>query len=105
MSFDYCTRPSVKAAMTDDLVASLIQIFAPCDVYAVETEYLVTLSDVTYEVWVTRTAVRNHRATLEKIRGSLCERGTAREWVRDGYVIAVDRFAGTTNQVIQSVVV
>lgn len=103
MSFDYYNRPSVKADMTD-IVASLIQIFAPCDVYAVETEYLVALSDVTYEIWVTRTAIRNHRSTLQTIRGALCERGTAREWVRGEYVIAVDRFAGDTISVVQSVV-
>jgi|Laugresbdmm110sd_1035091.scaffolds.fasta_scaffold02726_7 hypothetical protein len=101
--FDY-NRPSVKADVSNDLVASLTDIFAPCDVYVVEAEYLVTFSDVAYEVWVTRTAIRNHQDTLRKIRESLCERGTAREWVRDGYVIAVDRFAGNTTTVIQSAV-
>lgn len=92
--------------MNDDasLVAALVDIFAPCDVYAVHDDYLVRLSDVAYEVWVTRTAIRNHRDVLRKIRASMCERGTAREWVRDGYVIAVDRFAGDTSQVIQSAV-
>jgi hypothetical protein len=93
-----------KADASDPLAAALVDIFAPCDVYAVDDDYLVRLSDVMYEVWVTRTAIRNHRSTLEKIRGSLCVRGTAREWERDGYVIAVDRLFGDTSHVIQSAV-
>jgi len=43
-----------------------------------------------YHVHVTPTAVRNHAAALASIRTSMRPHGTAREWVRAGYVIAVD---------------
>lgn len=43
-----------------------------------------------YHIWCSKAMVRNHAQVLEWIRDNRVEAGRAREWHRDGFVMAVD---------------
>lgn len=43
-----------------------------------------------YEIWVTKTVVRNHREILECMRDTPVMPGYIREWTRSTYIVASD---------------
>jgi hypothetical protein len=59
----------------------------------VQDIYVAYFEDFAYEVWCARTVIRNHPDILQRIRACPAELEMAREWHRDGFVVAVDLHA------------
>lgn len=58
--------------------------------------------DVSGTVWCSKTVIRNHSGVLEYIRDHPVPVGHAREWLRHGYVIAIDLHDGPVHTVLQT---
>lgn len=43
-----------------------------------------------YEIWVTKTVVRNHSEILKRMRDTPVNPGYVREWTRSTYIVASD---------------
>ena len=52
------------------------------DVYSIKT--------AGYEIWVTKTVVRNHSEILKRMRDTPVTPGIVREWTRYQYIVAAD---------------
>jgi hypothetical protein len=92
MLYSYYNRPPKKADQGDAVAESLRAALGPCDVYIVCDVYAAFL-EFPYEVWCSGSVVRNHPRVLRAIRETPVE--GAREWHRDGFILAVDMKART----------
>jgi hypothetical protein len=55
-----------------------------------ESKHIFSATCDDYQVWVSKTVLRNHKDVLYKIIESRAASGVVREWVRHGYIVAVD---------------
>lgn len=72
----------------------LARAFPGWTVLAQEDAFVVKTDE--YEVWVTKTAIRNHHEILKKIRDDPAPAGVVREWTRYGYIVAIDFRPGSS---------
>lgn len=75
-----------------DLFQPLHFIFDPCHIRFEDNVFGISFetSDF-YEIWVTKTAIRNHVDILQKIKREPCPENTCREWMRYGFVIIAEK--------------
>jgi hypothetical protein len=59
-------------------------------VIGVESDQIYSAIRDDYQVWVSKTVLRNHPDVLDRINASRMSPGTVREWVRNGYIVAAD---------------
>ena len=84
-----------------DLFKPLHFVFDPCHVRFEDNVFGISFetSDF-YEIWVSKTTVRNHMDILQKIKNDPCPENARREWLRYGYVIIAEK-RGSGQQCIQ----
>ena len=91
MIFNWYNRPAESQKTGGDGLAEALRLaFGPCDIYLVNPGVYAVFCEHPYEVWCSRSVIRNHPGVLQTIATRPRPPGEAREWTRDGFVMAVD---------------
>lgn len=99
MGFNYFDIYKNMVTALEDLSRVLEMTFPGWDV-TLERGQIYSVQSQEYHVWVSKTMIRNHADVLDKINVSRAPPGIIREWVRHGYIVAVDYCVSTVQDAV-----